>query len=108
MENNSISMPVKKWREAIYFNKWKRIKMPTYKKKWLPAEFHLEKPGVHPLCAEVPCNYIHGRLAAALQSIFSSCNSASRHFFNIQSFSIYYIYKNIYIDKITYNMQNIT
>ena len=30
------------------------------------------KPRARPLRAEVPCNYIHGRLAAALQSVFAS------------------------------------
>ena len=39
------------------------------------------KPGARPLCAEVPCNYILGRLAAALQSVFEITKAPSRIFF---------------------------
>ena len=61
--------------------------MFNYIEKIASAEFHLTKPQASPLCAEVPCNYIHGRLAAALQSIFVSCNSA-RAIFLIYSYII--------------------
>ena len=49
-------------------------------KNWLPAEFQISKPAVHRLRAEVPCNYILGRLAAALQSVFEIRNSPSAIF----------------------------
>ena len=35
-----------------------------------------------PLHAEVPCNYIRGRLAAALQSVFETRSPPYRHFFS--------------------------
>ena len=38
--------------------------------KKLPGDKWISKPAVHRLCAEVPCNYICCRLAAALQSLF--------------------------------------
>ena len=41
------------------------------------------KPAVHRLRAEVPCNYIHGRLAAALQSVFEIRSPPSRNFFQL-------------------------
>ena len=39
------------------------------------------KPAVHRLRAEVPCNYIHGRFAAALQSVFEIRSPPLRYFF---------------------------
>ncbi len=39
------------------------------------------KPRARPLRAEVPCNYIHGRLAAALQSVFEICSRSLTPFF---------------------------
>lgn len=38
--------------------------------KKLPGDKWISKPAVHRLDAEVPCNYICCRLAAALQSLF--------------------------------------
>ena len=55
--------------------------MNPIEKKIATAEFHLAKPAVHRLRAEVPCNYIHGRLAAALQSVFEIRSPPSRYFF---------------------------
>ena len=43
-------------------------------KKSLPAEFHIEKPGVHPLRAKLPCNYLLCRLRG----------SSLERFFNLQ------------------------
>ena len=40
------------------------------------------KPRASPLHAEVPCNYIRGRLAAALQSVFETRSPPYRHFFS--------------------------
>ena len=61
---------------------WKEWILRTFMwKKIASAELCLAKPAVHRLCAEVPCNYIPGRLAAALQSIFASPNSARAIFF---------------------------
>jgi len=42
----------------------------NFDKKLASSRVLISKPRVHPLHAEVPCNYIHGRLAAALQSVF--------------------------------------
>ena len=40
------------------------------------------KPAASRLRAEVPWNYIHGRLAAALQSVFETHPAPSRRFFS--------------------------
>ncbi len=39
-------------------------------KKLASSRVRFSKPQARLLHAEVPCNYIHGRLAAALQSVF--------------------------------------
>ena len=41
------------------------------------------KPAASRLHAEAPWNYILGRLAAALQSVFEICTTPSRYFFDI-------------------------
>jgi len=40
-------------------------------KKMAPGRGANAKPQASLLHAEVPCNYIHGRLAAALQNVFA-------------------------------------
>ena len=40
----------------------------------------ISKPAVHRLHAEVPCNYILGRFAAALQNVFESSHSLAPFF----------------------------
>ncbi len=46
------------------FNRWD---MNSYRKKMATGrDCRFAKPRARPLRAEVPCNYIHGRLAAAL------------------------------------------
>ncbi len=58
-----------------------RFCMPAYIKKQLPPNSVLQKPAVNRLNAEVPWNYIIGRLAAALQSFFCNPEFGSRCFF---------------------------
>ena len=45
------------------------------------SEKGFAKPRARPLHAEAPCNYIHGRFAAALQSVFENPFPPSRILF---------------------------
>ena len=53
-------------------------------KKWLPAEFHLPKPGARPLCAKLPWNYIRCRSRGSSLERFCKLEIGSRYFFNMQ------------------------
>ncbi len=44
------------------------------------SPYGFAKPRARPLHAEAPCNYILGRLAAALQSVFEIRTAPSRFF----------------------------
>lgn len=56
--------------------------------KKLPGDKWISKPAVHRLDAEVPCNYICCRLAAALQSLFEI--PFSPYAFSIAFISFFY------------------
>lgn len=53
----------------------------TKEKNSFRSPYGFTKPRASPLHAEVPCNYIHGRLAAALQSVFEIRTAPYRYFF---------------------------
>ena len=57
--------------------------MHTYKKNSSRSGNGFAKPRARPLHAEAPCNYILGRLAAALQSVFETRFPPSRYFFQL-------------------------
>ena len=84
------------------------VEMLIKDKKRAPSCVQEPKPGVHPLRAEVPCNYIYGRLAAALQSVFVSCTPLPPVFYNlIQKHSISDIFITIYVYIVFYKLDSI-
>ena len=61
------------------------------KKKATGRGRRFAKSRARPLRAEVPCNYIHGRLAAALQSVFEISGHSLPPFFQCLFF-IFLVY----------------
>ena len=58
-------------------------------KKCSQAPYGFAKPQARLLHAEVPCNYILGRLAAALQNVFETRNSPSAFFHQLEQLGKY-------------------
>ena len=65
------------WKMSYY-----GVKMCLNNKKLAPSCVHEPKPQASLLHAEVPWNYILGRLAAALQNVFVSCTPLPPVFYN--------------------------
>ena len=69
-------------RYLFYANTVINLQSLQIEKKLASGRVWMSKPGASPLHAEVPCNYTHGRLAAALQSVFESPHDLAPVFFS--------------------------